>query len=189
MQSTISCQLLMPCSRWEVARHVEHLRESGETWHQQIPIAAILGGLTTRCRSHPPKTRTVTRIVAPTSLISVAVVADSLGRGAQGEGMPWGGDSSPSPPLSGAVVGCFPPPAVVWCGVVWLWVASPLPVVWFGCGLWWFPPFPPLGVGVWIGWFPPACLDLLGVFGKPMLMMILMMMMMTIVNLVARSCP
>ena len=33
-------------------------------------------------------------------------------------------------------------------------------MVWFGCGLW---------------WFPPACLDLLGVFGKPMLMMILMM--------------
>ena len=39
------------------------------------------------------------------------------------------------------------------------------------------PPFPPCGV-VWVGWFPPACLDLLGVFGKPMLMMILMMMMM-----------
>ena len=66
----------------------------------------------------------------------------------------------------GVVVGCFPPP----CGVVW-----------FGCGLWWFPPFPPCGV-VWVGWFPPACLDLLGVFGKPMLMMILMMMMvMTII--------
>ena len=30
---------------------------------------------------------------------------------------------------------------------------------------------------VWVGWFPPACLDLLGVFGKPMLTMILMMMM------------
>ena len=29
-----------------------------------------------------------------------------------------------------------------------------------------------------VGWVvPPACLDLLGVFGKPMLMMILMMMM------------
>ena len=41
-----------------------------------------------------------------------------------------------------------PPPPVVWCGGV-----------------------------VWVGWFPPACLDLLGVFGKPMLMMILMMMM------------
>ena len=65
----------------------------------------------------------------------------------------------------GVVVGCLPPP----CGVVW-----------FGCGLWWFPPFPPCGV-VWVGWFPSACLDLLGVFGKPMLMMILMMMMMTIV--------
>ena len=51
MQSTISCQLLVPCSRWGVARHVENLRESGETWHQQIPIA---GGLTTRCRSRGP---------------------------------------------------------------------------------------------------------------------------------------
>ena len=29
------------------------------------------------------------------------------------------------------------------------------------------PPLPPCGV-VWVGWFPPACLDLLGVFGKPM---------------------
>ena len=66
------------------------------------------------------------------------------------------------------VVGCFPPP----CGVVW-----------FGCGFWWFPPFPPCGV-VWVGWFPPACLDLLGVFGKPMLMMILMMMMMTIIMII-----
>ena len=67
----------------------------------------------------------------------------------------------------GVVVGCFPPP----CGVVW-----------FGCGLWWFPPFPPCGV-VWVG-VPPACLDLLGVFGKPMLMMILMMMMMTIIMII-----
>ena len=56
-------------------------------------------------------------------------------------------------------------------------------MVWFGCGLWWFPPFPPCGV-VWVGWFPPACLDLLGVFGKPMLMMILMMMMMTIIMII-----
>ena len=68
----------------------------------------------------------------------------------------------------GVVVGCFPPP----CGVVW-----------FGCGLWWFPPFPPCGV-VWVGWFPPACLDLLGVFGKPMLMMILMLMMMRIIMII-----
>ena len=59
----------------------------------------------------------------------------------------------PAPPLFSAVVGCFPPASV------------------------WFPPFPPCGV-VWVGWFPPACLDLLEVFGKPMLMMILMMMMM-----------
>ena len=41
-----------------------------------------------------------------------------------------------------------------------------------GCGL--LPPYLWCG-GLW--WFPPACLDLLGVFGKPMLMMILMMMM------------
>ena len=72
------------------------------------------------------------------------------------------------PPPCGVVVGCFPPP----CGVVW-----------FGCGLWWFPPFPPLWRGV--GWVvPPSCLDLLGVFGKPMLMMILMMMMMTIIMII-----
>ena len=55
------------------------------------------------------------------------------------------------------VVACFPPS--LWC--VWALVV---------------PPFPPCGV-VWVGWFPPARLDLLGVFGKPMLMMILMMMM------------
>ena len=72
MQSTISCQLLMPYSRWQVALHVENLRESGE---------ATIGGLTSRCRSHPPKTRTVTRIVAPTSSIPVTVVVDSPGRG------------------------------------------------------------------------------------------------------------
>ena len=36
---------------------------------------------------------------------------------------------------------------------------------------------------MWVGWFPPACLDLLGVFGKPMLMMILMMMMMMMMML------
>ena len=85
----------------------------------------------------------------------------------------------PPPPLwCGVVVDCFPPPAVVWCGVVVGRFPPPCGVVWFGCGLWWFPPFPPCGV-VWVGWFPPACLDLLGVLGKPMLMMILMMMMMT----------
>ena len=70
-----------------------------------------------------------------------------------------------------------PSPPVVWCGVVVGCLPPPCGVVWFGCGLWWFPPFPPCGV-VWVGWFPSACLDLLGVFGKPMLMMILMMMMM-----------
>ena len=64
----------------------------------------------------------------------------------------------------------FLPP--LWCGVlVGCFPLRPCGVVWFGCGLWWFPPFPPCGV-VWVG-----CLDLLGVFGKPMLMMILMMMM------------
>ena len=64
---------------------------------------------------------------------------------------------------------------LVWCGCGLL-PSPPCGVVRFGCGLWWFPPFPPCGV-VWVGWFRPACLDLLGVFGKPMLMMILMMMM------------
>ena len=81
-----------------------------------------------------------------------------------------------SPPPCGVVwlwVASLPP---LWCGVVWLWVVSPLPVVWCGSALV-VPPFPPCGV-VWVGWFPPACLDLLGGFGKPMLMMILMMMMM-----------
>ena len=76
-----------------------------------------------------------------------------------------------------------PPCGVVWCGVVVGCFPPPCGVVWFGCGLWWFPPFPPCGV-VWVGWFPPACLDLLGVFGKPMLMMILMMMMMTIIMII-----
>ena len=87
-----------------------------------------------------------------------------------------------------------PPPPPPPCGVVWLWVASlpplwcsavwcgcgvasPLPVVWCGSGVGFggSPPSPPVA---WCGLgFPPACLDLLGVFGKPMLMMILMMMM------------
>ena len=35
-----------------------------------------------------------------------------------------------------------------------------------------------------VGWFPPACLDLLGVFGKPMFMMILMMMMMMMMRII-----
>ena len=68
-------------------------------------------------------------------------------------------NGSPPPPWCGVVVGCFPPP--LWCGAVVGCFPPPCGVVWFGCGL----------------WFPPACLDLLGVFGKPMLMMILMMMM------------
>ncbi len=67
------------------------------------------------------------------------------------------------------------PPPLVWCGCGLL-PSPPCGVVWLGCGLWWLPPFPPCGV-VWVGWFPPACLDPLGVFRKPMLMMILMMMM------------
>ena len=84
---------------------------------------------------------------------------------------------APPPPWCGVVVGCFPPPPPLWCGVVWLWVVSPS--LWCGVVRVWalvVPPLPPCGV-VWVGWFPPACLDLLGVFGKPMLMMILMMMM------------
>ena len=91
----------------------------------------------------------------------------------------------PSPPLPPPQ--WFPPPPrppVVWCGVVWLWVASPLPVVWCGSGVGFggSPPSPPVA---WCGLgFPPACLDLLGVFGKPMLMMILMMMMMTIIMII-----
>ena len=89
-----------------------------------------------------------------------------------------------SPPLwCGAVVGCFPPPPppVLWCGCGLL-----PPSLWCGVVRVWalvVPPFPPCGV-VWVGWFPPACLDLLGVFGKPMLMMILMMMMMTIIMII-----
>ena len=95
---------------------------------------------------------------------------------------------SPPPPMvppnrPPVVVGCFPPPFVVRCGVVVGCFPPPCGVVWFGCGLWWFPPFTPCGV-VWVGWFPPACLDLLGVFGKPMLMMILMMMMMIIMIII-----
>ena len=93
------------------------------------------------------------------------------------------------PPPCGVVrlwVASLPP---LWCGVVWCGAVR-CGVVWCGCGLlppslWcgvvrvWalvVPPFHPCGV-VWVGWFLPACLDLLGVFGKPMLMMILMMMM------------
>ena len=88
---------------------------------------------------------------------------------------------SPPPPLRcGAVVGCFPPFVVVWCGCgllppslcgvvrVWALVVPPLPPLWRGVG--------------WV--VPPACLDLLGVFGKPMLMMILMLMMMRIVMII-----
>ena len=78
----------------------------------------------------------------------------------------------------------FYPKADVFCVCVRIYIyMPPCGVVWFGCGLWWFPPSPPCGV-VWVGWFPPACLDLLGAFGKPMLMMILMMMMMTIIMII-----
>ena len=73
------------------------------------------------------------------------------------------GSAGPPPP--------FPPS--LWCGVVRVWALV-------------VPPFPPPCGVVWVGWFPPACLDLLGVFGKPMLMMILMilMMMMTIIMII-----
>ena len=84
--------------------------------------------------------------------------------------------SPPPPPPPPMVPGCGLLPSALWCGVVWLWVG--VVRVWV-----WAPPFPPCGV-VWVGWFPPACLDLLGVFGKPMLMMILMMMMMTIIMII-----
>ena len=87
---------------------------------------------------------------------------------------PPNGSSPPPPPLCGVVVGCFPPP--LWCGVVWLWVASPLPVVWCGSGVGFggSPPSPPVawcGLGgsplhVWIlvflwlvvGYLLPTCL-------------------------------
>ena len=81
------------------------------------------------------------------------------------------------PPLPPSMV---PPFGVVWCG----WGLLP-PSLWCGVVRVWalvVPPFPPCGV-VWVGWFPPACLDLLGVFGKPMLMTILMKMM-TIIMIV-----
>ena len=102
----------------------------------------------------------------------------------------------PSPPPSPPQWFLPTPLPVVWCGggllpspplwcVVWLWVASPLPLVWCGSGVGFggSPPSPPCGV-VWVGWFPPCMLDLLAVFGKPMLMMILMMMMMTIIMII-----
>ena len=90
--------------------------------------------------------------------------------------------SAVPPPPPPPMVPPHPPP----CGVVWWWVASlspPCGVVWCGCGLlppslWcgvvrvWalvVPPLHPLWRGM--GWVvPPACLDLLGVFGKPMLL-------------------
>ena len=63
-----------------------------------MSIPATIGGLTSRCRSHPPKTKTVTRIVAPTSPIPVTVVADSPGKGGQGgyHGG-WGGVAARDP--------------------------------------------------------------------------------------------
>ena len=98
-----------------------------------------------------------------------------LGEGGRG-GIPLGGGGrrmipvrpSPPPPPPPPMVPPHPPPPPLWCGVV---VGCFPPPLWCG-GLWWFPPFPPCGV-VWVGWFPPACLDLLKVLGKPMLMMIL----------------
>ena len=88
----------------------------------------------------------------------------------------------PSPPPSPPPNGSSPPPPVVWCGGGLL-PSPPCGVVWCGCGLlppslWcgvvrvWalvVPPLHPLWRGM--GWVvPPACLDLLGVFGKPMLL-------------------
>ena len=87
----------------------------------------------------------------------------------------------PSPPPS-PPNGSSPPPPVVWCGGGLL-PSPPCGVVWCGCGLlppslWcgvvrvWalaVPPLHPLWRGM--GWVVrPACLDLLGVFGKPMLL-------------------
>ena len=74
----------------------------------------------------------------------------------------------PTPPLwCGVVVGCFPPPPVVWCGCGLL-----PPSLWCGVVRVWalvVPPLHPLWRGM--GWVvPPACLGLLGVFGKPMLL-------------------
>ena len=67
------------------------------------------------------------------------------------------------PPLGVVWCCCGLLPPSLWCGVVRVWalVVLPLPPLWRGVG--------------WV--VPPVCLDLLGVFGKPMLMMILMMMM------------
>ena len=89
--------------------------------------------------------------------------------------------SAVPPPLPPPMVPPHPPP-VVWCGGGLL-PSPPCGVVWCGCGLlppslWcgvvrvWalvVPPLHPLWRGM--GWVvPPACLDLLGVFGKPMLL-------------------
>ena len=82
-----------------------------------------------------------------------------------------------------------PPCGVVWCGVVWWWVASHLPVVWFGpvVGLLGVVfPLPPCGmawVRVFLQWFPPAVLGLLWVFGI-LIPMIIMMMMGTMITII-----
>ena len=94
----------------------------------------------------------------------------------------------PPPPTSVVWCGCgLLPPPPLWCGVVWCGCGLLPPSLWcgvvrVGVGFGGSPPSP-CGV-VWVGWFPPAFLDLLGVFGKPMLMMILMMMMMTIIMII-----
>ena len=56
----------------------------------------------------------------------------------------------------GGSCGCGLLPPSLWCGVVRVWalVVPPLHPLWRGMG--------------WV--VPPACLDLLGVFGKPMLL-------------------
>ena len=63
---------------------------------QQKPIPATLGGVKTRCqcRSHPPNTRSVTRIAAPTNSIPETGAADSPGKGQGGE---YRGGSSRGP--------------------------------------------------------------------------------------------
>ena len=50
----------------------------------------LLAGVISRCRSHPPKTRTITTIMAPASSIPVTVVTEALGgyHGVGGGG--WG---------------------------------------------------------------------------------------------------
>ena len=45
----------------------------------------------------------------------------------------------------------------LWCGVVWLWVASPLPVVWCGSAVG-FGGSPPSPLWRGVGWVVPPCM-------------------------------